>query len=265
MTTQISRAPAMFVQHGGGPMPLLNDPHHEMLIRYMKGRGAQILAENRPKAIVLVTAHWETDHPSISSGPSHPLYYDYYGFPPESYAIKYPAPGSPQVAKRVQDLLTQNGFKVTMDEKRGWDHGVFVPMVMLRPQADIPIVQLSVLNSQDANEHLRYGQVLSSLRDEGVAVIGSGMTFHNMRTMMSRFSGQGSSKSNVNDSFEKNLSEAFQTPSSTDRIEKMKKWEAWTEHFMPALVVAGAGGDVAAEEKDVSMLDFKLSSFAFLS
>ena len=160
-------------------MPLLNDPGHKDMTKFLTTRARSLLSlENAPpRAILLVTAHWETGVPTISSGDKHALYYDYYGFPKETYAIKYDAPGSPEVAQRVKEVLTQAGFAPRMDPKRGWDHGVFVPLTLLWPKADVPIVQMSVLENQDAEEHLRMGKALAKLRDENVMILGSGMTF----------------------------------------------------------------------------------------
>jgi len=272
-TMSIARAPAMFVQHGGGPLPLLNDPGHADLIKWMKTVGAKTLADSKPKAIVLVTAHWETNVPTISSSSTHELYYDYYGFPSEAYELKYPAGGHPQVAERVRQLLEKAGFQAKMDPKRGWDHGVFVPMLLLRPEADIPVVQLSVLSSQDPAEHYRYGKALEALRDENVAVVASGMSFHNMRELRSMF-GSSAVGEAPNAQFEENLTHAMKSEEAVRR-EKFEKWETWAgaraahpkgaaEHFMPAIVLAGAAGSSQLKVADtLKVLKVQLGTFVF--
>jgi len=157
-------------------MPLLNDPGHSNLIEFLTGKGRTLLGS--PKAVVVVTAHWETTVPMISGNDRHDLLFDYYNFPAESYTYKYPATGSPAVAQQVAKVLSENGFKPQIDLTRGWDHGVFVPMMLLAPDANIPIVQLSVLKSQDPEELMRMGKALASLRNENIAILGSGSSFH---------------------------------------------------------------------------------------
>lgn len=177
-------APAVFVNHGGGPMPLLGDKEHLELTRFLRDEVKKHVDLKELKAIILVTAHWEEEKVTISSGKKHSLYFDYYGFPPESYKYQYNAPGDPELANRVSKALKQSGIESRLDPERGWDHGVFVPMMLINPAADIPIVQISVLQSQDADQHYKLGKVLHQFRKEGIAIFGSGMSFHNMREFM---------------------------------------------------------------------------------
>lgn len=176
-------------------MPLLGDPDHADIIKSLKTRIPKLLdlkGPSRPRAIVLVTAHWSTPNPTISSGAKHSLLYDYYGFPPETYNLTYPAPGHPEVAAEVAEAMRKEGLEgVTLDPERGWDHGVFVPLKLALPEAEIPIVQISVLESEDPERHLQMGRALRALRARGVAVVGSGFaSFHNLRLMMAlRYSG----------------------------------------------------------------------------
>eukprot|EP01117_Protostelium_nocturnum_P007404 TRINITY_DN2650_c0_g2_i1.p1 TRINITY_DN2650_c0_g2~~TRINITY_DN2650_c0_g2_i1.p1 ORF type:complete len:274 (+),score=79.62 TRINITY_DN2650_c0_g2_i1:166-987(+) len=268
------RAPALFVPHGGGPLPLLNDASHASVTKYLKKEASKLLDPSKLKAIVLVTAHWETEHPTISNGEKPSLYYDYYGFPQEAYNIKYDPPGSPQVADKVKNLLSAAGFEPQTDNKRGWDHGVFVPMKLLREEGDIPIVQLSVLKSQDPKQLFKYGKALEPLRDEGIAIIGSGMSFHNMRSLQSRFGSTKSEPTPPNNAFEDKLVEVMLSEEKA-REEGFTKWREWpgtfdahpkgySEHFSPVIVVAGAGGDEKATKTwDSTMWGFRLTSFAF--
>src|SRR5690606_23835066 len=136
-----SLMPVVFVPHGGGPMPLLDDPGHRELTAFLKSLG-QTLPE--PRAILVISAHWEEDIASVSSSPAPTMIYDYNGFPPESYQLKYPAPGEPQLAQQVADLLTAHQIPVRPDPQRGFDHGTFVPLMLMYPAARIPVVQLSL-------------------------------------------------------------------------------------------------------------------------
>ncbi|CAF0909959.1 unnamed protein product [Didymodactylos carnosus] len=251
-----NRAVSMFIPHGGGPMPLLNDPGHRAIIEFLTGKARTLLG--LPKAIILVTAHWEEHVPTISSAENHSLLYDYSGFPREAYHVKYPAKGSPSVAEQVKLALNKQGFHAKLDNRRGWDHGVFVPLLLLVPDANIPIVQLSVLESQSAEEHIRMGRALSSLRDENIAIIGSGMSFHNLRAFFSQL------PIDNNTPFEDAIQDACESI-GLERDEKLLKWEKFNEaryahpvghaeHFMPLLVAAGAGGD--SKGKNVARLPF---------
>ncbi|KAJ3272544.1 hypothetical protein HDV01_005496 [Terramyces sp. JEL0728] len=244
----MNMAKSIFLPHGGGPMPVLGETSHTSLIHFLNGKAKEWIG--KPSAIVLVTAHWETKHPIISGADKHNLLYDYYGFPPEAYKIQYNAPGAPKVAEKVHQLLANAGFKPELDSKRGWDHGVFIPLKLAVPDADIPIVQLSVLQSQDATELLNMGKALSPLLKENVAIVGSGFSFHNMRGF---FNGTDAiAKGNV--AFEQELTKTAKLP-APERFEKLANWKQFSgatqchpvgaaEHFSPLLVAAGAGNEL---------------------
>src|SRR5690606_24288392 len=136
-----------------------------------------------PKAVLVVSGHWEEPGLAVMAHTAPPMLYDYYGFPPHTYKVSYPAPGEPDLARRVQALLGDAGFGVRLDAARGYDHGAFVPLAVMYPQADVPVIQLSLLSSLDPETHLRVGAALAPLRDEGVLIVGSGMTYHNLRLM----------------------------------------------------------------------------------
>lgn len=259
------------------PMPLLDDSIHQGMVTFLSTKARALLSlspdsPSRPKAIVLVTAHWEASVPTISSNASPELYYDYYNFPKEAYSIKYPAPGSPEIAKRAQNLLKSAGFASKLDAQRGWDHGVFVPLKLLHPDADIPIIQVSVLSSQDPKDHIKMGEALTPLRDEGVMIVGSGMTFHSMKELRKGFG--ASTKSISNRKFDDRLTEVCAIADLKERGEKLAEWEEWeqarfshpegrAEHFMPLLVAAGAGGNVTGE-KILSWQAFGVELSAYL-
>lgn len=168
----------LFLSHGGGPLPLLGDPNHAEMLDCLTLLAREI---PRPRAILVISAHWEEVVPCITSAIAPELIYDYYGFPPESYEIRYSAPGSPQLAAQVADALIAAGLPAQLDGQRGLDHGVFVPLKIMYPEADIPVVQLSLVNNLDPELHLRMGEALGALVSDGLLVIGSGFSFHNMR------------------------------------------------------------------------------------
>ncbi|OJD30810.1 extradiol ring-cleavage dioxygenase [Diplodia corticola] len=256
-SAHMPRAPVICVSHGGGPMPILGDPEHEKLVKSMRERVPAILrlgTPEQPRAIVLVTAHWSERNPTISNGQEHSLLYDYYGFPPETYQLKYDAPGAPDVANEVAEAMRAEGLKPEFDGDRGWDHGVFIPMLLINPKANIPIVQMSVLNSEDPVEHFRMGQALSKLRDSNVAVLGSGFpSLHNLRAMFSGMTQQPSFKSR-NDAWNRAVNEAVAEEEPEERRKKLEEWRKFpgaydmhprggAEHFLPLIVCAGAAGE----------------------
>eukprot|EP00035_Acanthoeca_spectabilis_P038653 m.54994 g.54994 ORF g.54994 m.54994 type:complete len:279 (+) comp9230_c0_seq3:135-971(+) len=180
MASPHHKQPTAFLNHGGGPLPILDDPGHASLSKSIR-QFAQSLSV-APVAVVLVTAHWlEKNGPGVTSAANPKLLFDYYGFPSQAYTLTYNAPGDPALAARVAGLLRGAGFDRTHQTDRAWDHGTFVPMMIGFPDAEIPIVQLSLLASQDPSQHLAMGRALAPLRDEGVLILGSGMSYHNMR------------------------------------------------------------------------------------
>lgn len=152
-----------YIPHGGGPLPLLHDPAHAELVQFLEKLGRQV---PKPEAIVLISAHWEEAVPRITSAAQPSLLYDYYGFPEEAYSIRYPAAGNPQLAETVWNLLKADGFSAVLDNRRGFDHGLFVPLKLMYPKADIPCIELSLLRGLDASAHLRLGKVLGELKRE---------------------------------------------------------------------------------------------------
>ncbi|KAF1976154.1 Extradiol ring-cleavage dioxygenase, class III enzyme, subunit B [Bimuria novae-zelandiae CBS 107.79] len=258
-TTTISNmtrlAPVICISHGGGPLPLLGDPSQAQLTHSLKTRVPKILklgTPEQPKAIVLVTAHWSTTDVTISSGEKPALYYDYHGFPDEAYRLRYDAPGSPEVAELVRRQLEEAGIKGRKDATRGWDHGVFVPMTLIHPEATIPIVQLSVLRSEDPVSLFAIGRALAPLRAQNIAIIGSGFaSLHNMRAM---FLGQTSIPSfkSLHEEWSKAVGDAVTTQDVEAQKTKFEGWRKWpgaydmhprggAEHFLPLIVCAGAG------------------------
>eukprot|EP01083_Nonionella_stella_P211697 765132_1 len=232
----ITKQPAIFINHGGGPMPYLQHAHNKQFgqsfIIESCQKMEQYISLYKPKAICVISAHWETSKPTVLYHKSPPLYFDYYNFPPESYQFKYPAPCDLHLTDKVIQLLKRiGGYKaVELDKQRGYDHGVFIPFMIAHPQADIPLIQVSLCavtkdKKQSARNNLRLGAILSSLRDEGVMIVGSGMSYHNMNGFM--------------DPSSKNKSMAF-----NDWLVKTKAW-----HLLPLHVCLGSNMDVKSMDQ----------------
>lgn len=241
------RQPVVFLPHGGGPWPFvemgMGNAGFQPLLDYLKALPSA--PRTPPKALLVVSAHWEEDVPTVMSGEAPPLYFDYYGFPPESYQLTWPAPGSPKLAGRVRELLETAGFRTGEDPQRGFDHGTFVPLKVAYPEAQLPVVQLSLVRGLDPKLHLALGRALQPLRDEGVFIVGSGMSYHNMRGFMQPAAGP------ISQEFDAWLRET----AALDPAERDRRLGAWTqapaaravhpreEHLLPLMVIAGAAGD----------------------
>jgi aromatic ring-opening dioxygenase catalytic subunit (LigB family) len=198
----------------------------------------------RPKALLVVSGHWEERGFSVTGSARRPLIYDYSGFPPHTYQLTYPAPGAPELAARADALLREAGLASRVDATRGWDHGVFIPLKVMYPEAEVPVVQLSLDASLDPDLHLRAGAALRELRSEGVRIIGSGMSYHNLRQF-------GSRAEAPSEAFDAWLTGAV-TAEPEERDSRLRQWatapsarEAHPreEHFIPLLVAAGAAGE----------------------
>jgi len=229
---------------------------------WLKGVVADL--PERPKAILVISGHWEEPQFTVGSAPRPPMLFDYYGFPEETYRLRFDAPGSPALATRVRDLLGAAGFPTAEDAERGYDHGVFVPLLLATPQADIPVVQLSLRADLDPGAHLAAGRALAPLRDEGVLIVGSGMSWHNMRGFSPAFT----AKSEVFDAW---LTQALADPATRD--EAIRHWDQGphareahprAEHLAPLFVAAGAaeGEPGRLAFRDMAM-DVALSGYAF--
>ena len=197
-----------------------------------------------PRALLVISGHWEEPAFSAGAAPAPKLIFDYSGFPEHTYRLTWPAPGDPTLAARVQQLLAEGGFPAAVDANRGIDHGVFVPLKVAFPQAQIPVVTLSLVSSLDPQMHLAAGRALAPLREEGVLIVGSGMSFHNLRAY---FRPETLDRSRAFDAW---LTQAVESP-SPERDAQLKAWRnapfaafahPREEHLAPLFVVAGAGG-----------------------
>lgn len=263
------RMPTWFVPHGAGPCFFVawNPADAWDKMADFLGSAASTLPR-RPKAIVMVSAHWLAPSFAVTSGQAPELIYDYHGFPPHTYELAYPAPGDPELASRISELLAQAQLSSREDATRGFDHGMFIPMKLLFPDADIPVVQLSLLNSLDPAVHLRAGRAIVSLRDEGVLIIGSGMSFHNMR-------GYGDPRFGpISDEFDSWLTQTVEQPWQA-RHQALAEWTRAPsarlchppraeEHLLPLMVVAGAAGkDAGRRVFSDRVMETTLSAFCF--
>lgn len=243
-----SRLPVAFLPHGGGPWPFvdLGFPRDELdaLAGYL--RSVRGLPKTTPKALLVISAHWEEAVPTVSTSPRPPMLYDYYGFPPESYQVQWPAPGDPALAATVRQLLGAAGFATAEDPRRGFDHGTFVPLKLTYPEAEVPTVQLSLKAGLDPAEHLAMGRALAPLREQGVFIVGSGMTFHNMRAFRDPGGAVGQARA-----FDDWLRETGILPAA-ERDRRLSTWASAPsarychpreEHLLPMMVIAGAAGE----------------------
>ena len=175
--------PGLFIPHGGGPFFFMDWPHvWDRMGAHLRDIGKTL--PRRPSAIVVVSGHWETDRPTVTTGKAPPLIYDYYGFPEHTYALQYPAPGSPEVAHHVRRLLEDAGIASDEDDQRGFDHGVFIPFLLAFPEAEIPVVELSLPRHASAVDVMAIGEALAPLRDENILLVGTGMSYHNQRRFL---------------------------------------------------------------------------------
>lgn len=244
-----SRLPTYFISHGGGPWPYMTGEfrrNFEKLEQSLIEMRAEL--GNTPRAILMISGHWEEPGLALSSGARPNMVYDYYGFPEDLYHITYAAPGSPELAGQVQGLLRESGIAARLDPTRGFDHGTFSIMKPLYPDADIPIVQLSLDSSLDPALHLQIGRALAPLRDDGVLIIGSGLSYHNLRAM------QGTSGHAPSRQFDAWLQKTVAQASPGERSERLVRWESAPsaraahpreDHLIPLMVAVGAAEEEA--------------------
>lgn len=248
--TDLPRLPTYFVSHGGGPWPWIEDqmPGDWTPLRAsLEGIPAELGVT--PRAILVVSGHWEAPAFTVQTSTAPPMLYDYGGFPEFTYHLQYPAPGSPEVAQRVVELLQGAGLPTAEDDRRGFDHGVFAPLYVMYPEAEVPILQLSLVHGYDPAAHLAAGRALAPLRDEGVLIVGSGFTYHNLRDF-----GPGGARASRE--FEGWLTPTLVDASPEDRTAGLLAWESAPgarashpaeDHLIPLMVAVGAAEGERAE------------------
>jgi len=242
--------PVLFISHGGGPSFFLDAvPGHGM---YDIAKGSETekslqripkLLPSKPKAIVVVSAHWEGGSKVLVSGKDRytKLLFDYGGFPAFTYQLQYLAPTDNQLAQQIVQRLTQNGIEAALDKSRDWDHGVFVPLMVTFPEADIPVVEVSILQHYDPKTHIDIGKALAPLRDQGVLILGSGFATHTFN-----------SPAALQTEFVNHVNGVVENSSPSDREKAFLEWTKFPsaraahsaeDHFMPMHVVVGAAGE----------------------
>lgn len=257
---------ALFISHGGGPLPLLGHPGHNEMVACLRQIAADL---PRPAAIVVVSAHWEEAVPTITAAANPPLIYDYYGFPPESYEIQYPCPGEPELANDIYRMLSAQGIEARLDASRGFDHGVFVPLKIMYPEANIPCVQLSLVRNLDPLLHIEIGAALQALTDRNVLVIGSGFSFHSIDEFFSPNTLESSEK---NQAFEQWLQNLCTNPelSEQQRKEMLLHWSEAPgarfchpreEHLVPLFVCYGLAQSASRKMWEVNIMNKNSSMY----
>jgi 4,5-DOPA dioxygenase extradiol len=248
------KAQIVYLSHGAGPLPVLGDPTHRAMVDFMSELPARL---RRPEAILVISAHWEEEAATVLGAEAPPLFYDYYGFPEEAYRLTYPAPGAPALAARVAELLQGAGIPARIDPRRGFDHGLFIPLRLMYPEADIPCLQLSLIAGLDPAEHFALGVALRDVGQKGLLVVGSGFSFHNLRAFSF---GSGSAPDAANDAFQDWLVDICTSSlSEAERRLRLTRWEEApsarychprAEHLLPLHVCAGMAGGEGAKVFD---------------
>ncbi|MDA8427040.1 MAG: class III extradiol ring-cleavage dioxygenase [Treponema sp.] len=270
MSDHQSRLPTVYIPHGGGPWHVMMDQFGgrsawQPLVDHLEALGR--LAKERAKALLVVSAHWEEPLPTVHHGRSPGMLYDYYGFPDETYHLSWPAPGAPDVARRADELLRKAGFEPGREEERGYDHGTFVPLMVALPKAEIPTAQLSLVAGLDPAAHLALGRALAPLREEGVLIIASGMSYHNMQ-------GFGDPRARpASERFDEWLRGAVESPDAEERDRLLAAWKSAPEarachprsdHLVPLFVAAGAAGsDPGRRDFSGEIMGVRVSGFSF--
>ena len=273
MSRTSGRLPTLYIPHGGGPCFFMETPPGlprdlwDRMAAYLRGIDASL--GRRPQSVLVISGHWETERPTVNTGTRPPLLFDYYGFPEHTYRLTYPVAGSPKLARHVRELLAAAEIAADEEPERGLDHGVFIPFKLIYPDADVPVVQLSLNRTLDAATHLSLGRALAPLRDEGVLIVGSGMSYHNLRDLFT--SDPRALRAAVE--FDAWLNEAV---TESDPVARERKLAAWhqapgaraahprPEHLIPLMVAAGAAAaDPGRRTYNEPLLGKPVSGFQF--
>jgi len=271
MSSAFEPLPTYYIPHGGGPCFFMDWPYPTPnpwtgLAGWLSGLAASI--GSVPRAVLVISGHWEEDPVALNVQPHPPLLYDYYGFPVHTYRLQYPAPGAPELAREVGELLAAQGIESREEAKRGLDHGVFVPFKLIYPDADVPMLQMSLRRGLDPEEHLRIGAALAPLRSRGVLIVGSGMSFHNLG-----IASPENTRIPASEAFDAWLRAAVCAPRASERSAALLRWarapaariaHPREEHLLPLMVAAGAAGeDPGALAFSGRMMGWQISGFRF--
>ncbi len=269
MSNEAARLPSLYIPHGGGPCFFMDwtlgppdtwDTMRDWLAGLIESLPV------RPKRLLTVSAHWECTVPTVSAAAAPELVFDYYNFPEHTYRLAWPAAGDPDLAGRIGELLQDAGIPNAADPERGFDHGVFVPLKVAVPEADIPTVALSLRDDLDPAFHMAVGRALAPLRAEGVLIVGSGLSYHNLRNM---FAGRDAGDSDVFDAWLTETAEA----APAERERRLLKWadapaartaHPREEHLAPVFVASGAAADASGRRIFTDrVMGAQVSAFAF--
>ncbi|QJR79441.1 dioxygenase [Alteromonas pelagimontana] len=257
----------LYLSHGGGPLPLLEEPGDQQVVSSLKSLRASL---NTPSAIILVSAHWEAPVFTITGSSNPALIYDYVGFPERAYQLEYPAAGAPDIAESIAASLASAGIKASIDQRRGYDHGMFVPLSILFPDANIPCVQISLMQSLDPLTHIQMGEALNTLEIENLLFVGSGFSFHNMTAFFDKGNVANNGKNLL---FQQWLEETIMSDIIREAERKQRLLD-WTnapyarfchpreEHLLPLHVCYGITGRPA--ERAIKMEILEKTSCTFL-
>ncbi len=235
------RMPSYFISHGGGPWPWV--PKMRDMFAVLEASLVDMVAQlpERPKAVLMISGHWEAEEVTVMAGAQPPMVYDYSNFPPHTYEVVYPAPGAPDLAQQTVELLSGAGIAAHLDREQGFDHGTFAPMEIMYPDADMPLFQVSLLKSYDPEAHLRLGRALAPLRDQGVMIVGSGLSYHNLAAF-------GPAAAEPSAAFDAWLGDVM-AQGPAERTQAVTEWEhapyarvchAQEDHLVPLFVALGA-------------------------
>jgi len=256
-----TRLPTFYLTHGGGPWPYMTGEFRRrfaLLEASLEKLPARL--GSRPKAILVVSGHWEESDFAVMASPAPPMVYDYGGFPEPLYHIRYPAAGSPELARRTADLIQQSGLTTHLDAVRGFDHGTYSLLAITHPQADIPVIQVAIRSDYDPQAHLQLGRALAPLRDEGVLIVGSGSSYHNLREFM-----RPTPRNEASVQFDSWLHDTLVRGPIGQRSERLAAWDRapaarlahpQEDHLLPLHVAVGAA------EQETGQVIFRQEDFA---
>lgn len=251
-----ARMPTYFISHGGGPWPWVPDMRRAFAALERSLAAMPDELPEPPKAVLVISGHWEADDFRVMAAEHPPMVYDYSGFPAETYDVVYPAPGAPELARRISGLIADAGLPTALDSHQGYDHGTFVPLYIMYPDAQVPVIQVSMRHGYDPEEHLALGRALEPLRDEGVLIVGSGLSYHNLRKF-------GPAAKVPSTEFDTWLGGVLDRPAN-DRTAALIDWEsapyarvchAREDHLVPLFAAVGAAerdpATVTYHEEDI--------------
>lgn len=249
MNRPAPRLPTYFISHGGGPWPWMPEMREAMapLAAALEGIAREIGMQ--PAAVLSISGHWEAERFTAMAASRPGMVYDYHGFPEHTYRVQYPASGAPALAQRIESLLAGAGIDAAQDAARGYDHGTFAPLAVMYPRADVPVLQLSLRQGYDVAEHLAVGRALAPLRDEGVLILGSGLSFHNLRL-------RGAAAQAPSKAFDDWLHATLAGSTADERRARLLHWESAPaariahpreDHLLPLMVALGAAEDDAVK------------------